>query len=218
MKNNVVFLASKSPRRRKLLSQLGYEVIVLTDPNAPRGFMPDDEVQHADESPQDYVYRTAHEKLLEGMAAKARLYPDACYARIPVIAADTVVSLDGEVLGKPKDEAEAAAFLRRLSGKVHEVRTCVWAGCGELRTFKLNLSRVHFRTLREAEIAGYVASKEPFDKAGGYGIQGLAGVFIDRIDGSFTGIMGLPVCETTELLQVFHLPVPAFCPEDGTGR
>ena len=211
MNKNIVFLASKSPRRRELLEALGYEVLVLADPNAPRGFMPDDEVQHANETPQTYVCRTAHDKLLEGLETRSRLYPDARYKSVPVVAADTVVSIEDQVLGKPRDEAEAIAFLERLSGKTHEVRTCVWVSDGLRELSKVNLSYVHFRNLREDEIVGYVASKEPIDKAGGYGIQGTAGIFIDRIDGSFTGIMGLPVCEVSELLRAFDLPVHFSC-------
>ena len=210
MKNNVVFLASKSPRRRELLSQLGYEVLVLADPDAPRCFLPDDEVQRANESPQAYVCRTAKEKYQEGRRLRMQRYPDSLFDATPIVAADTVVSLDNEVLGKPRDAAEAIRFLERLSGKTHEVRTAVWVGIGDAAFCDVNLSLVRFRTLRADEIAGYVATGEPFDKAGGYGIQGVAGVFVDRIEGSFTGIMGLPVCETSELLRRCGVPVPVL--------
>lgn len=210
MQRSPIFLASKSPRRRELLSGLGYEVCVLADTTAHRGYFPGDEEVLANESPEAYVFRTARDKFEEGLELRARLYPQAEFDRCPIVAADTVVSLDGEILGKPKDAEEAVRFLECLSGRTHEVRTCVWAGTQSERRHAVSLSFVSFRTLSRAETMGYVATGEPFDKAGGYGIQGLAGVFIERIEGSFTGIMGLPVCETTALLAVLGAPVPAL--------
>ena len=127
----------------------------------------------------------------------------------PVVAADTAVSLDGRVLGKPRDREEAVAFLRALSGRAHEVRTAVAVGVSRERwRSRVVLSAVRMRELSEAEIEAYVNTDEPWDKAGGYGIQGLAGLFIRSIDGSYTAIMGLPVCETTELLEEFGHPAP----------
>ena len=126
----------------------------------------------------------------------------------PVLAADTVVSLGDEVLGKPADAEEAKAFLRRLSGCAHLVQTTVVAGTSLEDAEELtSTSSVLFRPLSESEIDAYVATGEPFDKAGGYGIQGLAGVFVECIDGSFTGIMGLPVREASEVLARAGRPV-----------
>lgn len=205
----VVFLASKSPRRRALLGGLGYDVRVLADPAAPLGFMPGDEEVLPGEAPADYVERTAFEKLREGLAKKAASVDAA--APGPVLAADTVVSLEGAVLGKPRDAEEARAFLCSLSGRVHEVRTAVAAASADGRREAMtSLSLVTFKRLSAAEIDAYVATGEPFDKAGGYGIQGLGGVFISRIEGSYTGIMGLPVYEAAEVLSRLGAPVPAL--------
>ena len=117
-------------------------------------------------------------------------------------AADTAVIFNGEVLGKPVDREEARSFMNRLSGRTHEVRTAVAAGFGkESLLTAVSVSEVHFCTLEPEQIEAYIATEEPYDKAGGYGIQGLAGLFIDRIAGSYTGIMGLPVYETGRLLR-----------------
>lgn len=203
----IVYLASKSPRRKALLEGLGYSVCVLADPATPLGYIPGDEEMLGGELPANYVERTACEKILGGLAKKAAL-PAA--AAGPVLAADTVVSFGGEVLGKPRDAEEAKAFLRRLSGSVHEVRTAVVASDGQRQELLTSLSLVEFKPLSEEEISAYVATGEPFDKAGGYGIQGLGGVFIRRIEGSYTGIMGLPVYETALVLSRLGAPVPAL--------
>lgn len=193
---SAIYLASRSPRRSELLEQIG----VRFDPlllrlAGPRG-ADVDEVQHAGEPAERYVQRTAHEKAAFG-AQVTRLRG---LAPRPVLAADTVVILDGEVLGKPADAAEATRFLQRLAGRSHEVRTAV-ALATEGRVIEtLSVSTVRFRALADDEIRRYVASGEPFDKAGGYGIQGPAGAFVEHIEGSYTGIMGLPVFETARLL------------------
>ncbi len=199
-----LYLASKSPRRRELLTAIGvtdFDVMpvgmadVLT-------FVEGDETQLPGESAADYVIRTAKEKALAALAkirAEGRI-------PAPVLAADTVVSLDGIVLGKPADRDEARNFMQRLSGLTHEVRTAVWAGTdAEHLTSAVSVSRVTFAALTEAQIERYIATAEPYDKAGGYGIQGLAGLFIARIEGSYTGIMGLPVFETGNLLRPLGL-------------
>ena len=186
--DTLIYLASKSPRRREILSNLGWEPVVLADPKAPRGWFAGDEEEKPGETPEDYVLRTAVVKLMDGLCARNEL-PDAREDR-PVLAADTVVSLDGWVLGKPRDRAEAEAFLRSMSGRTHEVRTA------------------EMRELSNAEIAAYAATAEPYDKAGGYGIQGAAGLFICRISGSYSAIMGLPVCESGELLARFGAKAP----------
>jgi len=118
----------------------------------------------------------------------------------PVLAADTVVILDGEVLPKPADRAQAAEFMRRLSGRTHEVRTAVALAIEGPVLAATSVSQVAFRALDDAEIQRYCATAEPYDKAGGYGIQGLASVFIERIEGSYSGVMGLPLFETARLL------------------
>jgi septum formation protein len=119
----------------------------------------------------------------------------------PVLAADTIVVVDGEVLGKPANPEEAAAFMRRLSGRTHEVRTAIALAIqGPLLT-AASSSTVRFRPLDDAEIKRYCATPEPYDKAGGYGIQGMAAIFIERIEGSYTGVMGLPLFETAQVLS-----------------
>lgn len=195
-----VYLASKSPRRRAILEGLGLSVRVIASNAHTLYAFEGDETVNPGETPEAYVQRTAANKFLEGLAARdaAGLPKDAG----PVLAADTVVSIGGDILGKPRDEAEACAFLRRLAGRTHEVRTAVVAGFAEdRREGALSVSEVTFRPMSEEEILAYVRTGEPYDKAGGYGIQGLAGIFISRIAGSYTGIMGLPVFETAELLR-----------------
>lgn len=206
MPNNTLFLASKSPRRQQLLTDLGYEVRVIASHAHTLRAFEGDEVVLENESPEDYVIRTAKNKFLEGLDVKAN--GGFAGVHLPVVAADTVVSLHGEILGKPRDTEEAKLFLRKLSGKTHEVRTAVFVGMSaDDFDWRVNRSTVTFRELSEREINLYVKSGEPFDKAGGYGIQGLASIFIAKIEGSFTGIMGLPLYETAELLARYHLPV-----------
>jgi septum formation protein len=191
-----IYLASRSPRRRELLKQIG----VRFDPlllrlAGPRG-ADVDELQHADEPAERYVERTAREKAAFGaqVTRMRGMLPR------PVLAADTVVIVDGEILGKPADAVEATAFLKRLAGRSHEVRTAVAVATEGPVLETLSVSTVRFRALADDEIRRYIASGEPFDKAGGYGIQGLAGAFVEHIEGSYTGIMGLPVFETAQLL------------------
>ncbi len=199
-----LYLASKSPRRRELLTTIGvtdFEVMpvgmadVLT-------FVEGDEEQLPGESAENYVIRTAREKAL---AALAKIRAEG-RTPAPVLTADTVVISDGIVLGKPADRDEARRFMQRLSGGTHEVRTAVWVGTDdEHLTNAVSVSRVTFTSLSEEQIERYIATDEPYDKAGGYGIQGLAGLFIARIEGSYTGIMGLPVFETGNLLRPLGL-------------
>ncbi len=196
-----LYLASKSPRRREILASMGVTDIALlvAGPMTP-GFFAGDEVQMAGERPEDYVLRTATDKARQALARirAQNLNP------APVLAADTVVILQGEILGKPADREEARSFLNRLSGQTHEVRTAVVAGTSEEdMKSAVSTSQVHFCALEPEQIEAYIATDEPYDKAGGYGIQGLAGLFIDRIAGSYSGIMGLPVFETGRLLKHF---------------
>lgn len=191
-----IYLASRSPRRRELLKQINvkFEPLLLRLA-APRG--PDvDESQHGDESPADYVERTAREKAAFGMEVlrmRSMLFR-------PVLAADTVVIVDGEVLGKPVDTTEAAAFMRRLAGRSHEVRTAIALAMQGPVITATSVSTVTFRAMTDVEIARYCATAEPYDKAGGYAIQGMAALYIERIEGSYSGVMGLPLFETGHLL------------------
>ncbi|MEF9944234.1 MAG: Maf family protein [Burkholderiaceae bacterium] len=193
-----IYLASRSPRRRELLKQIGVRFETLLVRLAPPRGADVDEVQFEGEAANDYVVRTAREKAEFGAQA---LRMRGMLAR-PVLSADTVVILDGEVLGKPADAQDAATTLRRLSGRSHEVRTAVAIAMapGAPLLEALSISTVRFRTIAEDEIRHYVGTGEPYDKAGAYGIQGHAGIFVERIEGSYTGIMGLPVFETAELL------------------
>ena len=198
-----LYLASKSPRRKQILEQMGItDIRLLAAGRAQLTAYEGDETQGDGERAEDYVIRTSR---IKAMQAFARIRSEALPGA-PVLAADTIVVLDGQVLGKPRNVAEARDFMQRLSGRTHEVRTAVSAGTDEenLKTL-VSVSRVTFCTMTEGQIEGYIASPEPYDKAGGYGIQGLAGLFISSISGSYSGIMGLPVFETAELLRPFGL-------------
>ena len=195
----VLYLASKSPRRKEILAGMGIDdiEIVHAGPAVLTAFE-GDEVQHADEPPEEYVVRTASEKARQAMqriAAEGK-------PSLPVLAADTVVICEGKILGKPADQEEAAQFMQRLSGRTHEVRTAVVVNDGKSDELHVavSVSQVTFAKLTEAQIKAYVQTDEPYDKAGGYAVQGLAGLFIEHIAGSYSGIMGLPVYETAQLL------------------
>ena len=195
------YLASRSPRRRELLHQLGVDHQVLTQRIKPdRG--PDvNEDPLPGEKPRDYVLRVCRDKAESGWLRVVQ-------RKLPVrgvLAADTTVCIGDEILGTPADAAEAADFLRRLSGREHEVLTAVAFKFGERMETELSATAVRFRTLEPAEIERYVASGEPMDKAGGYGIQGRAGAFITEIRGSYSGVMGLPLYETAQLLKRFGI-------------
>jgi septum formation protein len=196
-----LYLASRSPRRRELLRQIGvrFEPLLLRLA-APRG--PDvDETPHDGESAAAFVARVALAKARFGVEALAmRQLP-----LHPVLAADSVVVVDGEILGKPADRAEAAAFLRRLAGRAHEVRTFVAVARGPAARMETvsaeSTSSVRFGALAERQIERYCATGEPYDKAGGYAIQGLAAAFVEHLEGSYSGVMGLPLFETAQLLR-----------------
>ncbi len=190
-----VYLASQSPRRRELLAQIGIAHRVLA--------VDIDERQRAGESPADYVRRLAREKAAAGwqQITHQNLAP------APVIGADTAVVVDGDILGKPLDAADAMAILQRLSGRSHEVLTGVAVHCTDSAEVAMSCTRVWFRALDRAEIEAYWASGEPSDKAGAYGIQGLAAKFIERIEGSYSGVVGLPLFETAELLRELISPL-----------
>ncbi|NGP53314.1 Maf family protein [Thioalkalivibrio sp. XN8] len=181
-------LASASPRRLELLSAFGLHLQV--DP------VDIDERPAPGEKPAALAQRLAEAKA----AAAASRHP----GRV-VLAADTVVAADGAVLGKPADAAEAGAMLRRLAGRRHEVYTAVAARRDAAAAVRLSRSEVDFRALAASEIDAYVATGEPLDKAGAYGIQGCAAIFVTRLCGSYSGVVGLPLAETAELLQEFGI-------------
>ena len=198
-----IYLASRSPRRRELLTQIGVRFDLLLFRAAPRE---DEEVSEAwlsGETPEDYVQRVARAKAVFG----AGLMASRGIVVRPVLAADTTLDLDGEVIGKPADEADAVAILTRLAGRSHRVLTAIALARGERVEQRLSISEVRFRALTANEIRRYVQSGEPMDKAGAYGIQGRAAMFIEDIRGSHSGIVGLPLCETALLLRDFGYPL-----------
>jgi septum formation protein len=198
-----IYLASRSPRRRELLKQIGvpFELLLLRE-DLRRG-VDVDETPLADESPGVYVLRMARAKADMAVRQIAlRALPPR-----PALAADTTVVFDGRILGKPDDAAHAARMLRTLSGREHQVLTAVAVALREHVETQISVSQVWFRELSETEIRRYCAGGEPLDKAGGYAIQGRAGAYVTRIAGSYSGIMGLPLAETAELLQKFNVAV-----------
>jgi len=196
----LLYLASASPRRRELLAQIGVAHEVLRVP-APEG---EDEPQWPGEPAEIYVRRTAREKAQRAQAWIASRQMPA----LPLLAADTVVILGGEVLGKPRDRDDAIRILAALSNSEHEVHTAVIVGHAGRMHEALSVTRVRLRALSAEEIGRYCDSGEPWGKAGAYGIQGLAGSFVARIDGSYSGVMGLPLFETAELLRAVGIPRP----------
>ena len=198
-----IYLASRSPRRRDLLKQIGvpFELMLLRE-DLRRG-VDIDEMPLPDESPGVYVLRIAKTKV--EMAVRQIAYR--ALPQKPVLAADTTVVFDGQIVGKPDDAEHAARILRALSGREHQVLTAVAVALREQVETQISVSSVCLRELSEADIRRYCATGEPLDKAGAYAIQGRAGAFVTRISGSYSGIMGLPLMETTELLQKFNIPV-----------
>jgi len=186
-----LFLASASPRRRELLAQIAVPCVT--------------QIASIDENPLPaepaaaYVERLAREKARAGLLALGER-KDAV-----VLGADTAVVLDGRILGKPADFAESRAMLQALSGRSHQVMTAVALVGGDREAARVVSSEVSFRPISEAEIEAYWASGEPCDKAGSYGIQGLAAVFVNRLQGSYSAVVGLPLCETAELLGEFGI-------------
>ena len=193
-----IYLASKSPRRRELLRQIGVEFeLLMLRSDGPRG-ADVSEIVHPGEAAQAYVARVAHEKaaFAWNVVQLRRMAPR------PVLAADTSVVIDGEILGKPGSPAEAAAMLGRLSGRTHQVLTAIAVHHKNMAEQITQVSQVRLATLSAAAIAAYCATQEPYDKAGGYGIQGPGALFIEHIEGSHSGIMGLPLFETAQLLRL----------------
>jgi len=184
----MIYLASQSPRRAELLQQIGVEHQVYD------GAI--DETKLDSESPEEYVTRMAETKARVAFAAIAKTRASAV-----VLAADTTIAIDGEIIGKPVDRDDCCHILRRLSGRQHLVLTAVALASGNLLESRLTRNQVSFRELQAREIAAYCASREPMDKAGAYAIQGKAAVFVERLEGSYSAVMGLPLCETAELLR-----------------
>lgn len=176
-------LASASPRRRELLAQIGLTPLVAV--------YAIDETPKLDEAPTDYVNRMATQKLLAALETESGV----------VLAADTVVVCDDEVLGKPEDAADNLRMLSRLAGRAHAVITAVAVGTRQKHEVRAVRSEVRFAFLDAATMKNYVATGEGLDKAGGYGIQGMAGGFVEKISGSYSAIVGLPLYESVELLR-----------------
>ena len=197
MSPSMVYLASQSPRRSQLLEQLGVPHTLLLP-------TPDEDAEALEtvlprEAPADYVQRVTRLKLDAAMRRRVlRGLPDA-----PVLCADTTVALGRSILGKPRDVADAARMLARLSGRSHRVLTAVAVGQGARVVQVLSVSQVRFVPMSAADIETYVASGEPMGKAGAYAVQGLAAAYIARISGSYSGIMGLPLHETAHALRQF---------------
>lgn len=190
-----IYLASRSPRRAELLQQIGVSFTVL-----PADI---DESELAGEAAADYVMRLARTK---AQACVTMLAHQELPMR-PVLAADTTVSVDGRILGKPRNAEEARDMLQQMSGRLHEVLTGLAVAVPQGVEALLSVTQVEMGLLSSEEIEAYIRSGEPFDKAGAYGIQGLAGTFIRRIEGSYSGVMGLPVYETAQLLKGAGIPV-----------
>jgi septum formation protein len=189
-----LYLASQSPRRRELLCQIGvrHDVINASIPEQPA----------ANESALDYVQRLAREKAAAGYAQLIQKN----LPLAPVLGADTLGLLDGEILEKPRDQVHAERMLRRLSGRTHQVITAVALYSSTRQALRLSITDVTFRELSDAEITAYWLTGEPQDKAGSYGIQGLGAVFVKEIRGSYSCVVGLPIEATCELLREFAVP------------
>jgi septum formation protein len=183
-----IILASQSPRRVAILKQMGIECMVM-----PADI---DESQLANETPTDYVLRLAKQKAL---AIQMQL--NGQYAEMPILAADTTVALGETLFGKPENDADATQMLKKLSGTQHQVHTAVALVFNQQIELAINTTLVEMMPLSDAMIEAYIATNEHADKAGSYAIQGLAGNWIKRIEGSYTGVMGLPVHETAMLLK-----------------
>ncbi len=195
MRHDWIYLASQSPRRRQLLEQIGVRhELLLPQPHEDAEAL---EAEIAGELPADYCERVTRAKL---HAAKRRLQ---ALGRepAPILCSDTTVALGRQILGKPRDAAHAVETLTALSGRTHRVITAVALASGRREWRAVSVSRVHFDAIPAAEIARYVASGEPFGKAGAYAIQSGIAAWISRIEGSYSGIMGLPLCETARLLR-----------------
>jgi septum formation protein len=184
----MIYLASQSPRRAELLRQIGVEYEVCAADL--------DEEPVAGESATEYVCRVACDKARVVYQRLAQTQKS-----LLVLAADTTITLEGDIIGKPRDRVDCCSILRRLSGRDHEVLSAVALASGAGLMHRLNRSRIRFRELSDEEIGAYCAGGEPMDKAGAYAIQGKAAVFIEWLEGSYSAVMGLPLFETAGLLR-----------------
>jgi len=199
-----IYLASQSPRRRELLKQIGINFEMLLMRSDPRRNMAVDETPLASEQPENYVRRVAQAKAEMGYSAlRFRNLPS-----FPVLAADTAVTLEGKIFGKPESVGHAAEMLGQLSGREHQVLSAVAVVMEEHVEVSVSISSVRFATLSEDRIRRYLLSREFTGKAGAYAIQGIAAAFIENISGSYSGVMGLPLFETVQLLHRFGYPTP----------
>jgi septum formation protein len=186
-----IILASASVRRAKILRQMGVRYQIA------KNMVDERYTRH--ESPQDYVLRLAREKAQQGLSIMG---PD-----MPVLGADTIVNLDRKIFGKPKTLKEATIMLGELSGRKHFVYSAVAIANGTAIEQRLAVSEVTFRDLDYKERLDYCNTGEPYGKAGGYAIQGLGAIFVKHVSGSYSGVVGLPIYQTYELLKIFHVPV-----------
>jgi len=199
-----IYLASRSPRRRELLKQVGINFEMLLLRSDPRRSLDVDETPVENEDPEAYVQRVCRAKAEMGYSLlRQRNLP-----LFPVLAADTTVTLDGKIFGKPENVEQAAEMLRQFSGREHKVLSAVAVALEERVEIALSISTVKFSELDEDRIRRYLHTREYTDKAGGYGIQGYAAAFVEQLSGSYSGVMGLPLFETVQLLQRFDYPVP----------
>jgi septum formation protein len=199
-----IYLASRSPRRRELLAQIGVKFEPLLFREGTRQDADTLEDSLPGEMPGDYVRRVTRMKATAGWQ---RVMLRQGQMRMPVLAADTTVALGNEILGKPVDRADAIRMLKLLSGTRHVVLTAVGIALEGRYESVVSESHVTFAPLDDSRIEAYVDSGEPFDKAGAYAIQGRAGAFVQRLEGSYTGVVGLPLFETVELLRTFGVGV-----------
>jgi septum formation protein len=197
MKDTHLYLASASPRRRQLLSQIGVDFLPLS--------VHVDESQRPAEEIETFVTRLALDKARAGWDRLGRAQ------QAPVLGADTLVVVDGHPMGKPGNRREGIAMLQALSGRIHAVLSAVALKARQREAVRMSRSFVTFRTLAPGECAAYWESGEPSDKAGAYAIQGLGAMFISHLDGSYSGVMGLPLFETAELLHDFGIKIPLRC-------
>lgn len=186
-----LILASASPRRFELLMQIGVRFIQL-----PADI---DETVHSAESPDNYVSRMAVEKAHAGYGLQS--------GDLPVLGADTAVVCGGQIFAKPTDQDDAAYMLAQLSGATHEVLSAVAVNHGDKVALRLSKTAVTFRAISASESLRYWQTGEPLGKAGGYGIQGMGAIFVTNIEGSYSGVVGLPIAQTQELLNMFNIPV-----------
>ncbi len=200
---NCIYLASRSPRRSELLKQIGVNFGTLLLREALPRQADVDEIRLTDEAPIDYVRRIAQAKA--EMGRKQALQRN--LADLPVLAADTAVVLKGRVFGKPQNLAYAKEMLHALSGQAHQVLTAVALAAQNGTQVRISTSTVCFRDISEHEICSYLVGDEAYDKAGGYAIQGKAAVFISEISGSYSGVMGLPLFETAQLLGAANIEI-----------